>query len=308
MVHRLPPLNPVRNFVAASQHASFSKAAEAMNVTQAAVSRQIGVLEAYLGVELFHRNKRNIELTAAGRHYATSMQKAFDIISNATEDVMFETEHNTLNIRAYTTFASLWLIPRLKMFRALHPDLLFNLTTSAAPVDFEHENVDVAIQIGTPTEAGVKFEPLFPVVLRPVCAPGLAKELKLESPADLARAPILQSVLRRGDWRAWLKKAEVAGVDLRGCLMFESSGLAYRAAIEGMGVAMGHVPLMNVDVAHNRLVAPFDVVLRRRYAYCLVYRDRHRLPKKIRLFRDWLHTEASSLTKPGGAFEPRPPA
>lgn len=301
MINRLPPLNPVRNFVAASQYASFSQAAEAMNVTQAAVSRQIGVLEAYLGVELFHRNKRNIELTAAGRHYAASMQRAFDIISSATEDVMFETEHNTLNIRAYTTFASLWLIPRLAAFRALHPGILFNLTTSAAPVDFEHENVDVAIQIGPPTEAGVRVEPLFPVVLRPICTPGLAAELQLESPADLARAPILQSVFRRSDWRAWLKKAEVGTVDLRNCLMFESSGLAYRAAIEGMGVAMGHVPLMNADVAQGRLVTPFDVVLRRRYAYCVVYRDRQRVPKKIRRFRDWLHSVASSTFRSDGA-------
>lgn len=301
MVHRLPPLNPVRTFVAASKHASFSKAAEAMNVTQAAVSRQIGVLEAFLGVELFQRNKRNVELTVAGQHYATAMLKAFDIISNATEDAMFETERDTLNIRAYTTFASLWLIPRLAKFRALHPDLLFNLTTSAAPVDFEHENVDVAIQIGSPTELGMKFEPLFPVVLRPVCTPELAERLDLKTPDDLTRAPILQSVFRRGDWRAWLKKAEVRDIDLRGCLLFESSGLAYRAALEGMGVAMGHVPLMNADIARHRLVAPFETVLRRRYAYHMVYRDKRSLPKKVRVFRDWLQAEASIVERSDSA-------
>ena len=293
MTRRLPPLNPLRTFVATARHESFSKAAEGMGVTQAAVSRQVAVLEAFLGVELFHRHKRNIELTAIGRHYADNMHKAFDIISGATEDVMFETDGDTLNIRVYTTFAMLWLIPRLHSFREAHPDLLINLTTSAAPVDFRHDHVDLAIQISTPSEGEVRFEPLFPVVLRPVCSPSTRERFDLSEPRDLARAPILQSVLRRGDWRAWLKRADAGSVDLRRCLLFESSGLAYRAAIEGLGVAMGHVPLMNTEVARGRLVIPFEAVLRRRYAYCLVYRDERRLPRKARYFRDWILGEAA---------------
>ena len=294
MTRRLPPLNPLRTFVATAQHQSFSRAAEGMGVTQAAVSRQVAVLEAYLGVELFHRRKRSIELTAIGRHYAETMRKAFDIIEGATGDVMFETEGDTLNIRAYSTFAMLWLIPRLQSFRAAHPDLLINLTTSAAPVDFRHEHVDLAVQIGTPAEGEVRFEPLFPVVLRPVCAPAMRDKLALREPGDLARVPVLQSVLRRGDWRAWLRKAGAAGaVDLQRCLLFESSGLAYRAAIEGLGVAMGHVPLMNTDLSRGRLVAPFASVLRRRYAYCLVYRGEGALPRKARYFRDWIRGEAA---------------
>lgn len=301
-MHRLPPLNPLRTFVAASRHSSFSRAAEAMNVTQAAVSRQIAVLEAHLGVELFHRHKRSIELTRAGRHYAEAMRRAFDIISSGTEDITFETERDTLNIRAYATFATLWLVPRLARFRAAHPELLLNLTTSAAPVDFEHENVDIAIQIGLPGEAGLRAEPLFPVVLKPVCSPALlGGELTLDAPQDLARAPILQSVFRRGDWRAWLKKAGVQGVDLHGCSLFENSGLAYQAAIAGMGVAMGHVPLMSADVARGALVAPFDVVLRRRHAYCVVHPDRRSLPRRTRLFRDWILAEAAPRTASGAA-------
>lgn len=293
MSQRLPPLNPLRTFVAASRHESFSSTAVTLNVTQAAVSRQIGVLEGFLGVELFQRDKRNVTLTRAGRDYARSMQQAFEIIGSGTADVMFETARDTLNVRAYTTFASLWLVPRLTRFRALHPELGLNLTTSAAAVDFEHENVDIAIQIGTPGEEGVHSEPLFPVVLKPVCTPALRDEYRLEVPQDLSRAPILQSVFRRGDWRAWLKKAEVNGVDLNTCMHFESSGLAYRAAQAGLGVAIGHVPLLNEDVGQGNLVTPFDLVLRRRYAYCLLYERKRSLPRKVVLFRDWLHAEAA---------------
>ena len=155
MGDRLPPLNPVRTFVAASRHASFSKTAEAMNVTQAAVSRQIGVLEAYLGGRAVPpQQAQHLADPGPAATMPSGCRRRFNIISGATEDAMFETERDTLNIRVYTTFATLWLVPRLKAFRDLHPDLLFNVTTSAAAVDFDHENVDLAIQIGTPLATG----------------------------------------------------------------------------------------------------------------------------------------------------------
>jgi LysR family glycine cleavage system transcriptional activator len=293
MVHRLPPMNPLRTFVAASGFESFSKAADSLGVTQAAVSRQIGVLEAYLGVELFVRSHRKVELTQAGQAYAGLMRRAFDIIASGTEDTMFETAPETLNLRAYGTFASFWLVPRLARFRAAFPNVPVNLSTSAAPVDFQHENVDVAIQIGRPAAAGLLSEALFPVTLVPVAAPALlASGVALDAPQDLVRAPILQSVMRRGDWRAWLDKAGVQGVDLRAGLQFESSGLACHAAMAGLGVAMGHKQLIQSALEDGRLVAPFEIVLRRRYAYCMVFPERARQPRKVEAFRDWLRAEA----------------
>jgi LysR family glycine cleavage system transcriptional activator len=290
MARKIPPLNPLHVFEVASRFCNFTSAAEELNVTQSAVSRQIATLEGYLGTQLFHRQKKGIALTAAGEAYRDEIGRAFGIIAAATANVLQEKRLEPLRVRVYNTFASQWLIPRLPTFQEMYPEILVRMNTTVAPVDFNQDDVDIAIQFGAGHWAGQEQRLLMSDVIQPVCSPTLR-----DMPAgvdDLVRHRLLHARYRRSDWVEWLAGIDRSDLWSEG-MEFSSSLLAYQAAQEGIGIAMGQINLLKRELHTRRLVTLFEP-LERSFGYYVVWPKSRALPQKARRFLAWLEDEARS--------------
>ena len=171
MHRRIPPLNPLKVFEAVARTRNLTQAARELHISQSAVSKQLNVLQTYLGVELFRRERHGISLTQAGLRYGEAVAPAFEGIVRATDEIMRSGSDSTLRLQTYTTFAAKWLIPRLQDFNARHGDISVVITNSVKDVDFDRDNVDLAIQMGHGAWQGVDTEFLFEDVIEPVCSP-----------------------------------------------------------------------------------------------------------------------------------------
>lgn len=303
----VPPFNPLHAFAVAARLGNLTRAAEALGVSQSAVSRQVAVLEAYLGTPLFRRERHGIALTPEGEALRREVSPAFEAIAAATERLRKDARERPLRLRVYSTFAAKWLLPRLHRFEAAHPGIGVRLSHIVAPVDFRRDPVDLAIQLGDGQWPGLEARRLMPDILQPVCAPRLLEAGLLEAgpplraPEDLRRHRLLVSRYRRDDWRDWL--AGIGRPDLlREGLEFTSSILTYQAAAEGLGVAVGQMRLLEPDLASGALVALFGRPVERSIAYHLVWPKDVPLDRRGRAFLAWVAGEA--------AGEPalRPPA
>lgn len=287
----------MRAFEAAGRLSSIRKAAGELHVTPAAVSRQVKVLESYLGVRLFARGHRAVTLTPIGEQYLVDIAAHFAGIRRATEKVIEARGHKVLKIRAYTTFAMRWLIPRLSSFHAKHREVDVRLTTSLDWVDFDREDIDAAIRLGAGNWPGVQADRLVRNQLVPVCSPALIRQgNRLNMPDSLAKETLLHSLARPDDWASWLKAAGATAVDPYSGLKYESSVLAYQAAIEGHGVAIAQMVLVEEDLAAGRLIAPFEFCLDMgAYTYYLVFPLRKSKSPELTLFRDWLQLQTAGI-------------
>jgi LysR family glycine cleavage system transcriptional activator len=288
----LPSLNALRAFEVAGRLLSIQLAAYELNVTPAAVSRHIKLLEDQLGMTLFERGHRSITLTAIGHRYLTDIARAFEAMTTATVNLTEVRRSRTLKIRAYTTFSMKWLLPRLSTFHQQNPDIEVSLTTSLHPVDFNSENVDAAIRLSHAPSSDMGFDRLLPNELMPVCSPeflALHPGLTDATPEALCQTPLLHSLARREDWAKWLDAAGVRGVNPMTGLSYESSILVYDAAARGHGVAMAQKVLIMDELASGKLVAPFSFVLDEdAYTYYLVYPKDHMANAEFAIFRTWL--------------------
>lgn len=300
------PLNALRAFEVAARSLSFQAAARQLFVTPAAVSHQVKRLEAYLGVALFHRGHRSVELTAEGESLAASLGELFGLLDLALDRA---TAHTAADLRVSTmeSFAAKWLAPRLHRFHRDCPDTRVRIETGDAPVDIARGGVDVAIRYGPGGYAGVA-ERLMDASVFPVCAPSLLREAKrpLAVPDDLRHHTLLHDETaagRRGvpDWPAWLQASGASRIDASRGPVFASIYLALEAAIAGHGVALGPAPLVEEDLQRGRLVRPFDRSQPNAYAFWIVRRhDTHPSPA-IEAFCGWLRKEASSGKAADGA-------
>jgi LysR family glycine cleavage system transcriptional activator len=288
---RLPPLNAVRAFEAAARHMSITLAADELNVTPGAVSRQIMALEEALGLQLLKRGHRQISLTRQGAEYFRAAASALEALREATRKVKRRTQRKQLKIRAYTTFAMRWLIPRLSGFHAAHPGIEVLLKASLEPVDFRKEDIDGAIRLGDGRWPGSHAWRLVPNILAPVASPALLKAgPRLKRPADLAQHTLLHTIARPDDWGYWLEAAGAGKlVDARAGMTFESSAMSLAAAIEGQGVAMAQMFLVEKDLAEGRLALPFKkTVDMGEFTYYLLTPEHREEPAHMTAFRLWL--------------------
>ena len=291
----LPSLNGLRAFEAAARHQSFTRAAEELNVTQTAVSHQIRTLEERLGLKLFDRHGRALRLTEAAENYLPSVRSAFDQLHDATERLIRRDGDATLTVSTLTSFAAKWLVPRLGGFQDLHPEISIHITTSRVSVDFDRDDVDVAIRYGRGDWPGLRVDRLIGEDIFPVCSPKLLDgPHPLGRPDDLASHTLLHVVGFREDWQVWLTAANVDGVDPSSGLRFDLIVNALQAAIDGLGVALGRTALVEGDLAAGHLVAPFDISLPIEAAYYVVAPEQTADRPKIKAFREWLIT---TLTK-----------
>lgn len=294
MRRTLPPLNPLRIFEAAARHVHFTRAADELGITQAAVSRQISVLETWLGVKLFERRHSELRLTGAGIQYQESLRQAFDLIGDSTAKILGGSVQSKIVLRSYATFALLWLLPRLPRFRARHPEVQIDLLTSVAAIEFQREQADLIITHGVAKPEGVIAQRLFGDLLAPVCSPALLPGGRpLEDPADLKRFTLLQSRYRATDWQEWLAHVG-ADFSAEQGLIFGSSTLTYQAAKEGIGIAMGQLRLLESELAAGSLVIALDRRLERASGYFLLHSKRGEQDERVTSLREWIVEEAKA--------------
>ncbi|WP_298724494.1 transcriptional regulator GcvA [uncultured Ferrovibrio sp.] len=297
MARRLPPLNALRVFEAAARHLSFTKAAEELNVTQAAVSHQVKLLEEILGLALFRRYNRRLVLTEAGQAYLPALRDAFDLMDAATRRLSQQSGPKQLRISTLQSFAMRWLVPRAGRFSALHPDIDLMISTSSQLVDFRRDDIDLAIRLGSGKYPDLHAVHLADDYVFPVCSPRL-----LEGPHPLRRLEDLKHHTLLHDtqvsrearsltWETWLRRNNVTDIDAGRGMGYSDTGMAIQAAIAGQGVALGRKILVLDDLAAGLLVKPFDIELKNHYSYYLVCPKALADTLKVKAFLDWLVDE-----------------
>jgi LysR family transcriptional regulator, glycine cleavage system transcriptional activator len=288
----LPPLNAVRAFETAARRASFKHAAEELGVTHGAISRQIQLLEEWLGAPaLFRRLNRGVALTPEGSALLAEFGPALDRISAAARqhrDRQGRHVATVLRVNALATFSLRWLLPRLTLFREAHPGIEVQLTTANEPVDALPEEYDVVIRGGPDTFFGFVSRPLLHERRLPVCNPTLMKRHPLTTIADLERHTLLHVSTMPKLWRDWLTVAGHADLKPAATLTLDHFYLSIQAAVDGLGVAMGPTALVSDDLAAGRLLTPFPQVSLPARTY-FAYLPQHDLinPASIE-FCDWL--------------------
>lgn len=291
MNRRLPSLNALRAFEAAARHLSFTRAAEELHVTQAAISHQIKALETDLGIPLFQRVNRTLTLSESGQTLFRGVSEALDIMAVSVERLHHQDRTGALIVSTMDSFAANWLVPRLGRFRETYPEIDVHLSISDESVDFSRSNVDMAVRYGHGDWPGVAVERLLMEEKFPVCAPSLlALGPPLDKPADLKNHTLLHDDMRV-DWRMWLMAAGEAGVDAGKGPGYHHSNLALQAARQGDGVALARSVLVADALATGQLVKPFDFALPAEYAYYVVCPEANLQRPKVRAFRDWLFEE-----------------
>jgi len=296
MATRLPPLNALRTFEAAARHLSFTKAAEELFVTQAAVSHQIKSLEEHLGAPLFRRLNRRLVLTDEGQLLLPSVRRAFDELMAGVERVRECCAGGTLSISTTPSIGANWLASRIGRFQALHPEFEVRLSTTARLVEFTREGIDCGVRYGFGDWPGLRADRLFGANLRPVCSPELLDGPQpLRRPEDLKRHTLLHALDDVDDWRLWLRAAGVEGIDPTRGPKFDSIPLALQAAASGAGVAIARGELHTDD---GRLITPFDIELPGECAYYFVAPELSADQPKVALFREWILAEAQAVTDP----------
>jgi LysR family glycine cleavage system transcriptional activator len=285
-------MSAVRVFEAAARHQSFTRAAEELGMTQAAVSYQIKMLEDRIGAPLFIRLPRQVTLTAKGRQLAPAVTEAFETLRNAFAGVEAMVQ-SVLSISTLTTFASNWLVPRLGRFQQLHPNIAVQINVSGQVVEFGQTDFDLAIRSGNGDWPGVEAHLLFPNLFTPVCSPDLIRGVTLKEPSDILRFPIISP--NDPWWQDWFLAAGVQDFDpsqrpdnYLGAQQFEGM-----AAMAGQGFALINPYFFPGDLATGRLVQPFDLLATSERGYWLVYPKARRRSAKIEAFRDWVLSEVA---------------
>ncbi len=282
------PLNALRAFEASARHLSFTRAADELSVTQTAVSAQVKNLEDRLGTRLFRRLPRGLVLTDEGQALLPMLSDSFGRIASVLEQFKDGRYRQPLTVAAVGTFAVGWLLPRLAAFEREHPFVDLRLLTHNNRVDLAGEGLDYAIRFGDGAWHGTHAEPLVEAPLSAVCAPELARELRM--PQDLARRPLLRSY-RSDEWPRWFAAAGIAQAPLLRGPVFDSSLAIAAAAAQGAGVALLPVRLFAHELRSGRLVQPFDVRLSAGRYWLTRLQSRAETPAMAD-FRAWLTREA----------------
>ena len=284
-----PPLHALQGFVSAARQGNLSRTAESLHLTVSALSHQIRGLEERLGQRLFLRNARGVELTADGRQLYERIAPHFDAIEQALRPFGARRD-DVLTLTLMPSFASSWLVPRLPRFLAAHPQLEINLQSSVAVADFERDTrLDAGLRYGPGEWPGVQAVHLFDDWVTPTASPALIAKLGRPTLETLDGYPLLGAP--GGRWSEWFHLFG-GQVPKRFVATFDDSETLHRAAVEGLGVALGRMTLTRPLVDAGLLVPLFDARLKAEYAHYLVYPPRAQSHRGLVDFRDWLLAEA----------------
>ncbi|WP_166943918.1 LysR substrate-binding domain-containing protein [Sphingopyxis panaciterrae] len=287
---KLPPLAAIRTFEAAGRLQNFSRAAEELGMTQAAVSYQVRQLEDRLGRALFVREKGRVHLSETGLRLLPAVSNAFASMGDAFA-ALGSDEADVLTISAMTTFGGTWLSARIGGFQLAYPELAVRMSMNNDLVDFDATNVDVAIRVGHPPWPGLRAEFLYRSHVTPICAPAFLAANRIARPEDLLRVERLAP--NDPWWTGWLA---AAGVDTvppprRSGIELDSQLQEASAVQAGFGIAMMTPLLWRAELDARRLVQPFDTLFEPGTAHYLVHRENRVGVRKIERFREWLRAE-----------------
>lgn len=308
---QLPPLNSLRVLESAARNLSFSKAADELFVTKAAVSHQIKALEEYLGFQLFERKNRSIKLTEAAELALPKLREGFNNLSEAVTLMQQHTQHASVNVCMAPSFAAKWLVPRLHKFSGAHPDIDMKIigddTLISSRVDsgnldewFRGDDIDVVIRFGSGDYPGFIVDKLFDVSAVPLCSPKLLEEgeYPLKKPDDLRHYTLLHDdtgYTGRPSWEKWLEMAGVEGVDAKRGLHFNHVSLVLGGAIDEQGIGLSMEPLAQYDIDAGRLCIPFDLKMPLESSYYIIRREKDVNDESVEAFVSWMQEEAASL-------------
>ena len=297
--YNLPHLAFFQGFEAAARTLSFTKAAEELFITQSAVSRQIKALEDHLGLKLFERRSRSLALTENGQALHRIATDVLDRLQTATDRLKAETRARQLSITTTTGFASLWLIPRLRRFTSLHPDIDVRISATTDSLNLERSLIDLAIRYCRPESVPEGAVRLFGEEMIPVCSRALLRDKArpLKRPEDLAHHTLLHFDYAGAetmyiDWGTWLTALGIGELRSAGALHFSQYEQMIQAAISGQGIALGRQPLVNALIASGALVAPFKQTLVGSRAYFIIESRLSAGKPQVREFAQWLLAEA----------------
>lgn len=285
------PLASIRVFEAAARLKSFTRAAEELGMTQAAVSWQIKALEGRLGQSLFRRLPREVQPTEAGERLSSAATEAITLLRRAISDLTEADEH-ILSITTLATLASQWLAPHLGAFQLANPGLAVRLDTNPGLLDLSREGFDVGLRSGHGDWPGLESQLIMPAIFTPLCSPEVAERLQLKAPGDLLEAP---RIGMEKEWAEWFAAAGLSdGRRPATRLTADYQVLEVAAALGGQGVALGSPVLFARDIKAGLLVRPFRQTVSFHTGYYLVWPEGRRRSPKIRRFREWLMSVADA--------------
>lgn len=299
----LPPLSALRAFEAAGRLQSFTRAAEELHVTTAAISHQVRSLEEWLGRRLFRRTTRRLFLTEEGQLALGHFREGFERLARGVEVLREGDRQQIITVSTTPSFAAKWLVPRLDGFAHAHPDIDMRLAATTALARFDRDHVDVAVRFGRGRYEGARSRRLFGEYVTPMANARVWTALRHRPrPADLSRMTLLHddSVLMTGrqpGWREWLREAGVSEADVDRGMHFDDGHLVLQAAAEGRGVALGRVVLAAPELDAGSLVAPFPRVLALDAGYWLLIPEGRERRASIAAFAEWISAEAKMFAR-----------
>jgi LysR family transcriptional regulator, glycine cleavage system transcriptional activator len=293
---RLPPLNAVRAFQAAAQRGSFVEAAAELNVTHWAIGKQVKLLEEWLGIPLFERRSRGVALTDEGAELLRDVSAAFFRLAEATARVrrpeMTRRLSGVVRVNVQPSFALRWLFPRLSGFQELFPNIDLRISTTSRKLRYVGTAFDIGVRSAPEEYTGLRSETLMPDRRRPACSPLLLRKRPIEGVHDLRHHTILHSATTRSAWSHWLSAAGNPNLSTLRQMEFEHVYQQLQAAVEGLGIALASMPLIEGDIAAGRLVCPIAAPAWSAGSYELVTNeDRMGIPA-VHAFRDWIRAAA----------------
>ncbi|MFT3776679.1 MAG: LysR substrate-binding domain-containing protein [Ottowia sp.] len=291
---RLPSTATLAAFECAARHLNFRRAADELHLTQGAVSQQVRLLEAQLGVALFARVRQRVLLTSAGERYLREVRRILRELGEVTHQAMASGDKELLNLAAVPTFAVKWLVPRLPRFFAAHGHVNLNLVSRSAPFNFEAEAFDAAIHYGEPSWPGAMCTPLFEEDMRPVCSALYQHRLRLRAPADLARATLLQQFTRPSAWQDWFTHVQAEPANAFQGPRFDSFSMILEAVQAHMGAALLPRFMVAGGIARGELVQLAPQGLPSTRGYHLVCPEARQDAPAVAALRGWLLREAAA--------------
>jgi LysR family glycine cleavage system transcriptional activator len=291
MAHKFPPLVWLRSFEASARHLSFTLAAKELNLTQAAVSKQVKQLEFHLRQKLFVRHPRSLEMTKTAESYLPKVRDAFERLSAGTQEVFGNRRSEILTVRAAVGFSVNWLAPRLPKFYAKHPDIPIRLVSSVWNEQVGNPSFDLDVRYGTGNWPDMNADRLTWETITPLCSSDLLKQKKVLQPSDLVGCTLIDVLGYQEGWPAWLQVAGVTNINPGNGLQVDTSLLAFELASSGLGVALARSSMMHHELRTGRLVAPFELTVPIQEAFYLVSSPQQDSHPHLEIFRDWILSE-----------------
>jgi len=286
-------LNALKSFEAAARNGSFHGASEELYVTPSAISHQVKALEEFLGLELFYRRKRKIELTSAGQDYYKSVQRALLEIDRSTQKLISAHKTGHLHLSVAPAFLTRWLLPRITQFYEQNPDVELEISAANGLIDFDRTHTDMAVYFGSGDWDGIEVYFLRHYQLMPVCNPRLLKKHAINKPEDVLAHTLLHVKKRSDEWQTWFNMLGVDYKPAKKGVYLSSGSLSASAATTGVGVALADPGLISEEINLGQLTVPLDIPLPISKSFYLVYQEDRAMTYAMKAFKAWVMGEMS---------------